>query len=130
MYSETLTLDDQSGDDVTYKRIRSDATGSTFIDTATNLSAPGLMTIRHSTNGRGSDATDRHLIQFQRNVLNSGGVTRTLTVNCTVAVPRDTIVTAQMVKDQIANLVDFLADGAIASIATMANVDALLRGEA
>jgi hypothetical protein len=34
-----------------------------------------------------------------------------------------------MVYNALSNVVDFLADGAVVSIATMANVDALLRGE-
>lgn len=130
MYAETLVLDDQSGDDITYKRTRSDATGSTYIDVGTSLTAPGSLSIRHSTNGKGSDATDRHLVQFQRTILTPAGVPRILTVNCTIAVPRDPAVTGQIVKDQVCNLVDFLSDGATVSLATMANVDSLLRGEA
>jgi len=128
--AESIVLDDQSGDDVTYKKTRSDSSGSSYIDTSTTLTEPAQLVFKHSVNGKGSEAVDRHLVQFSRTKLNTAGVPRTLTCNFTIAVPRDVVITSTIVKDQIANLVDFLADGAITSIAAMTNVDALLRGEA
>jgi hypothetical protein len=128
MLANDITLDKQDGTDVVYRLINQDQTGSRRIDITTNLSAPKLLTIRHSTNGKGSDAVDRHLISISQVVAGSLAP-RTLTLNFTVAVPRDVAVTSTMVKDAITNLIDFLADGSIASLATMNNVDAILRGE-
>lgn len=128
MLANDITLDKQDGTDVVYRLINQDGTGSRRIDVTTNLSAPKLMTIRHSSQGKGSDAVDRHLVSLTQTVSGSAAP-RTLTCNFTVAVPRDAAVTAQMVKDLITNLVDFLADGSVASLATMTNVDAILRGE-
>lgn len=129
MFASDLVLDDQSGDDITYRLTSQDGSGSRRIDVSTNLTSPAFLNIRHSVTGKGADAVDRHLVQFVRTVQTSAGKALTLTTNFTVAVPRDPAVTIQMVKDQITNLVDLLSDGAIASLATMANVESLLRGE-
>lgn len=128
MLANDITLDKKDGTDVVYRLINQDGTGSRRIDVTTNLAAANLMTIRHSAQGKGADAVDRHLIQFSKTVQGSAAP-RTLTVNFTVSVPRDTAITAAMVRDEICNLVDFLADGSISSLSTMDNVDAILRGE-
>lgn len=128
MLANDITLDKQDGTDVVYRLINQDGSGSRRIDIATNASLPKLLTIRHSTQGKGVDAVDRHLVSLTQTVAGSLAP-RTITVNFTVAVPRDTVVTSAMVKDLVTNLVDFLADGTIATLATMTNVDAILRGE-
>jgi len=127
--ASTLTLDAKDGTDVVYLKRTNDATSSSYIDQSTNLTQPNLLSFKHSTTGKGSDAVDRHLIQIQKTVLNTSGVPRTLTANLTIAVPRDSVITTAMVQNALANIVDFVADGAIASIATMANLDSILRGE-
>jgi hypothetical protein len=129
-FANTLVLDAASGADVTYVRRSSDANGSSYIDQATTLVAPGILSIRHSLQGKGSDAIDRHLVQLARTVVDANGRSVVLTVNFTVAVPRNTAVTPTIVKDAITNVLDFFTDGAIATLATSANIDALLRGEA
>jgi hypothetical protein len=53
----------------------------------------------------------------------------TATINLTIAQPRNPAITATHVKNLLANAIDFCTDGVIATIATTANVDALLRGE-
>lgn len=130
MFSNDLTLDDKSGDDVVYRLFRSDATGTQRIDVATTLSEPALLIIKHSTSGKGSDAVDRHLVQLTQTEIDSAGKSVTLTINFTLSVPRNVAITAQMVYDRVCNLADFLTDGQIASVTTTANLDALLRGEA
>ena len=87
------------------------------------------MEIKHETRGKGGDQIDRHLVSLTRSVADASGVLRTATVNFTIAVPRSVAVTSTIVKNLIANMIDFMADGSIASLATTANVDALLRGE-
>jgi len=129
MLANDIVLDDVSGDDVTYRLFKQDSTGTSRIDLATNLVAPAIMSIRHSLQGKGEDAVDRHLVQFTRTINDASGTPRTLTVNVTIAIPRASVITATIVKDQVANAIDFLADGQIASLATTANLDALMRGE-
>lgn len=128
MLANDLTLDKKDGTDVVYRLINQDGTGSRRIDVTTNLSAPKLLTIRHSSQGKGADAVDRHLVSITQTVAGSAAP-RTLTVNFTVAVPRDAVITSTIVKDAICNMIDFLADGSIGSLSTMDNVDAILRGE-
>lgn len=128
-FTADLTLDDASGDDVVYRLVSTDNQGTRRIDVATNLAAPAHLTIRHSTAGKGADVVDRHLVQFTRTVVDANGSPRTLTVNFTMQVPRSSAVTSQIVKDQIMNLLDLLSDGALTTLATAANIDALLRGE-
>jgi hypothetical protein len=128
-FTSDLVLDDASGDDVTYRLTSTDAQGSKRIDIATTLAAPAFLAIRHSAAGKGADTVDRHLVQFTRTLADSNGVPRTLTVNLTVAVPRNAVITSQVVKDQIMNLLDLMSDGALTTLATSANIDSLLRNE-
>jgi hypothetical protein len=128
-FTSDLTLDDASGDDVVYRLVSTDNQGTRRIDIATNLSEPAFLAIRHSQSGKGADLVDRHLLQVTETKIDSGGTPRTLTLNITLNVPRNAIVTSQMVKDRLTNLLDLLTDGAIASLATSANIDSLLRGE-
>lgn len=128
-FTDDLVLDDVSGDDVTYRLVSRDGSGSKRIDIATDLSQPAHCSIRHSVAGSGANAVDRHLVQFTRTLNDSAGVPRTLTVNLTVAVPRNAIITVAIVKDQICNLLDLLSDGAVASLASSNNISSLLRGE-
>lgn len=128
-FTSDIVLDDASGDDVTYRLTSSDANGTKRIDIATTLAAPSFLAIRHSQAGKGADTVDRHLVQFTRTLVDSNGLPRTLTVNLTIAVPRNAVITSQIVKDQIMNLLDLMSDGALTTLATSANIDSLLRNE-
>jgi hypothetical protein len=128
-FTDDLVLDDVSGDDVTYRITGRDSGGSKRIDIATTLSAPAFLSVRHSSTGKGADTVDRHLVQFTRTLVDANGVPRTLTVNFTVAVPRSAVMTNTVVADQIMNLLDLLASGGLSTLASTANIDALLRGE-
>lgn len=128
-FTSDITLDDASGDDVVYRLVGQDSQGTRRIDVATTLAAPAYLAIRHSQAGKGGDVVDRHLVQFIRTLVDSNGVPRTLTVNLTLAVPRNAVITSQIVKDQIMNLLDLMSDGALTTLATSANIDSILRGE-
>lgn len=130
MFASDLVLDDADGTDVTYRLRSQDATGSVRIDTATDLRAPGLLTIRHSVTGKGSDAIDRHLVSLTRNIVDATGKLNVLTVNFTLAVPRNSAVTNQIVYDAVANMLDFLSDGALTTALSDTDaIQSLLRGE-
>lgn len=128
MFTATQTLDDASGDDVVYALISQDGTGTRRIDTASNLAFPGTLSIKHSVNGTGAQAVDRHLVQLSRVVEATSGP-KTLVCNFTISVPRDTAVTNQLVFDAVANIIDFLVDGGLATPMGATNLTALLRGE-
>jgi len=131
MLTSTLTLDDASGDEVTYALISQDATGSVRRDTATTNAEPGSLTIRHSRAGKGPNVIDRHLVQFARTEIDSNGVPRTAIVNFTMAVPQSTVFTNAEIIDLVSNLIDLIADGGFTSsgIAGTTALTQLLRGE-
>lgn len=128
MFTATQTLDDASGDDIVYALVNQDGTGTRRLDTASNLAYPGLLAIKHSVNGSGAGAVDRHLVQVSRTVDATSGP-KTAVVNFTISAPRDTAITNQLVYDAVANLIDFLVDGGLATPMGTTNLAALLRGE-
>lgn len=127
MFAATQTLDDASGDDVTYVLVKQGDIGTTRLDSSTSLAYPGQMQIKHSVSGSNGNASDRHLVQFSRTLAGTGGA-KTLVANFTLNVPRDSVITNQIVYDLVANLLDFITAGDIATMTTT-NVLALLRGE-
>jgi len=122
-----IVVDDASGDDITYARVGGDTTSSRYIDVASTLSEPGLFEIKHNVQGTGASVIDRHLVSLKRTVVASP-VPVSLTVNFTVAVPRNAVVTNQMVYDAVANVIDFVSAGGLATLTTT-TIDSLLRSE-
>lgn len=127
MFTATQTLDDASGDDITYALVTQDATGTRRLNVATTMALPEYLSIKHSVNGKGKSAVDRHLVSLTK-VVDSTPEPVTLTVNFTLAVPRATAVTSQIVYDAVAPLIDFLMSGGLSTLTTT-NIDGLLRGE-
>lgn len=128
MLAQTLVLDDASGDDISYALIAQNETGTRRIDVATDLAYPRTLQVKHSVQGGGVAAVDRHLVQFSHTLAGADGPVSAV-VNFTIAKPRDAVVTNAVVFDLVANLVDFLSDGGLTTYATTANVTAILRGE-
>lgn len=125
-----LVLDDADGTDITFRRTASLPSGSDWIDIATTLSEPGRMKLNHSTQGKGADAVDRHLVQFTRVKLDATGIPRTLTLNFTLAVPRASVITQQIVFDAVGNLLDLLSNQALTTpLSDTTSIAQLLRGE-
>jgi len=122
-----IVVDDASGDDVTFARVGGDTSSSRFIDVASSLAEPGLFEIKHNLQGSGAATIDRHLVSLRRTVAASPAPV-SLVVNFTIAVPRNAVVTAQMVYDAIANVIDFVSAGGLATLTTT-TVDSLLRSE-
>lgn len=127
-FSSTLTLDDASGDDVTYVLTKTNGDGTTRIDSAASLALPSVLNIKHSVAGSGVNAVDRHLVQIAKTVSATPANVQVI-ANFTLAVPRNIAVTAEMVYDVIANVMDFLQSGGFTTLASTTNIDALLRGE-
>jgi hypothetical protein len=129
--SDTQTLDDASGDAISYVLLSRDGSGTKRLDSASTLSEPRHMVVKHSVQGSNAEAIDRHLVQFTHTKLTTAGSPKTAVVNLTVAVPRDTVITATIVNDLVANLVDLIADGGFSDtgFAGITNLTAISRGE-
>lgn len=129
--TSTQTLDDASGDDVVYNMLFQGPAETRRIDVASTAAEPGYLVIKHSASGKNGDAIDRHLVQFSRTKLSSTGVPRVCTANFTLSIPRDTVITATIVEDLVANLVDLISDGGFSGsgFAGVTNLVALMRGE-
>lgn len=130
-FTDTLTLDDATGDAVEYALVGRDLNGSSRINTATTATEPSNFVIKHSKSGSGSNMVDRHLVQVSKTLSDSAGVSRTAIVNFTMAVPRSSVITQAHVIDMVSNLIDFIANGGFSDtgIAATTNLTALLRGE-
>lgn len=129
-FADELVLDDADGTDVTYRLRSRDLNGSQRIDVATNAQNPGLLSIRHSSTGKGLEAVDRHLVSLTRTLTDTVGKQVTLTVNFTLAVPRNSVITNQIVYDAVGNVLDLLTDGALAAgLSDTDAISSLLRGE-
>jgi hypothetical protein len=126
------TLDARDGTDQTYALVGIDATSSKRIDTSSTLSEPKILSVKHSSTGSGANQVDRHLVQCSVTKLNTAGVPRTGVVNLTVAMPRDTIITANDIEDCIANIVSLVCNHAFSATTGFTNdtvITQLLRGE-
>lgn len=128
MLANDITLDNKDGTDVVYRLTSQTSDGTRRLDVATTLALPGQLSIKHSVTGKAPNIVDRHLVQLSRTVAASLGVA-TVNANFTLTVPRDVAVTNVVVYNVVSNILDFLSDGALTGMATVANVDALLRGE-
>jgi hypothetical protein len=129
--TDTLTLDNSSGTEATFSLQGRDNQGSRRIDTASTLTEPRSLIIKHSKTGNGVNAIDRHLIQFSRTELDSATVPRTAIVNLTMAVPQSAVFSSSEIKDMVAYLVDLVSDGGFSGsgFAGTTALDQLLRSE-
>lgn len=126
------TLDARDGSDQTYALLGEDQTGSKRLDTASTLTEPRSLVIKHSVQGSGANAIDRHLVQASYTKVNSSGVPRTGTVNLTIAMPRDTVITSAIIEDLLANIVSLVCNHAFSATTGFTNdtvILQLLRGE-
>jgi hypothetical protein len=129
LFTADIVLDDVSGDDATYRLISQDSQGSRRIDIATTLVSPATLVIKHTSSGSGPNAVDRHLVQFNRTLEDAQGKLVTLTTNFTLAVPRNAVMTAATIADEVCHLIDFLSSGGVSTLASTANIESLVRGE-
>jgi len=109
--TDTLTLDGATGTEATFALQGRDNSGSRRIDSASTLTEPRLLTIKHSKTGNGVNAIDRHLVQLSRTELDSATVPRTAIVNLTITVPQSAVFTNAEIYDMVAYLVDLISDG-------------------
>lgn len=130
--TDTLTLESSSGANTTWNLLFKDATQTKRINTAGTLSEPSQLVIKHTSSGTGANIVDRHLISATQSKLDTLGVTRTATVNMTIAVPRNTVITQTIVADLISAIVALVTDGSFSATTGMlgqTNLTQLLRNE-
>lgn len=115
MFASTLSILNGAATPVakSFVQVILNPTGTVRQDTSSTITAPVRMTINHATQGKGADIVDRHLLQFTTARVNSLGVSRTLTTNFVLAVPRDTIITVSDVNDHVAFVRNYLATSGV-----------------
>jgi hypothetical protein len=122
-----LVVDDASGDDVTFNRIGSDLSSAIFVDVTSTQAEKRSIRVAHTSTGKGAAVVDRHLVSYQT-VVPATPAPAALTINFTIAGDRNVAITSQMVYDGVANLIDFISAGGLATLTTT-TIDALLRSE-
>lgn len=129
MLNPNLTLDDASGDDITFNLTSQGRDGTTRTDTTSVPGASRVLNIRHTQTGNQRDGvTDRHLVQIVHEIPTPNGP-KVVTVNFTVNIPRDSNVSWNPVLDDVAVILDLITDGALVNPMTSTNLTALFRGE-
>jgi hypothetical protein len=131
MLTQNLTLDDSSGDAITYNLQSYLTDGARRIDSSTTLDTPRLLTIQHSSSGKGSDVVDRHRVLVEITKTNAGGVKRKGSVNIAFTVPQDSIISNTDIADCLSAAVDLLCDGGFgdSGMTGTTNFTAIMRGE-
>lgn len=130
MLAAQQVLDDADGTDITFELVSQDKTGTSRLDSSTTLAQPRMLNIRHSVSGKGVDAIDRHLVQVTQKIV-SGSSEATATVNFTVAMPRNPIITEAMIYDLCSVLICLVTGEAYPTVSlTTTTIQKLLRGEA
>jgi len=131
-FTDPLSLENGFNAANTYTRTSQDASGSKWLDTASTAAEPRTLEIRHQVVGKGKDAVDRHLLKISTTKLDTEQVPHLVTVNVTISLPRNTVVTSTNVINNVANMMDLLSAGQLAPLITAlttTNIDKLLRGE-
>jgi len=131
MLTANLTLDDASGDEVAYNLQSYLPDGARRVDVARTSTEPRFLEIRHTSNGKGANIIDRHLISCYVTEEDAAGTPRKAVVNLTMAVPRTTAISTTDVLDCLAAIVDLLGDGGFgdSGFTGTTNAAAILRGE-
>lgn len=113
MFDSTIVLDDNAGNDVTFKLIDQSGTTSRRRNAATTPTEPGDMIIKHSLDGKGPIKTARDLLSFEGKVFDSTGTLRRMTVNVSVARELIPELDEDTVVNVLANAKSFLTEANI-----------------
>lgn len=115
MFASTITINDSAAAAKSFVQVNTQD-GTRRLDNGTSLSAPRAMLIKHTSSGAGSKVVDRHLLSFTHTLVDSAGIPYTATANLTIAVPRNSTVTATNVKDLWYFIKNFLTDANLTSV--------------
>lgn len=119
-FSSSLSINDSAAAAKSFVLISQNGQDSERIDSASTATQPRKLAIRHTVQGKGVAAVDRHLVQFSDTKLDAAGNPVTAVVNLTIAVPRSSTITATNIKDLWYFVKNFVTD---------ANLDSLKLGE-
>jgi hypothetical protein len=132
MLTQNLPLDDATGDEITFNLQAYLPDGARRIDISSTPTEPRLLTIQHTTSGKGAAVVDRHLISasMTQDDATSGGPKKAI-VNLTIALPRSASFAVTDIYDLVSFVVDFCCDGGFtgSGMAGTTNLAAVLRGE-
>lgn len=99
MLASSLTLDDFFGNNVIFNEISSKELGVRLRkQSGTTTNEPGLLKIAHTTQGSGLYLIDRHLVSYEIARIGTDGKLHKATVNLTMALDRNPIVTLSDIK--------------------------------
>jgi len=129
MLANDIVLDSQSGTDTTFRLLKNTNEGSLRRKVGTTPAAPTDFVIRHSVNGSGVKAVNRHNIVISKTQFYASGALVVQSVSVSFTQPRNPAADPQDLKDLAVMAADFLVDGALASVTTMGNVEAVINGE-
>lgn len=116
--NQSLSLKNSDGTTVVGYSLRSSmGTTAEYMDPTTSPAEPRVLKVSHAMKAVGSKGSDRHTVLTQRVLIDALGVPQTVSVSTTVTVPRSPVVTALIVKDEVAHNQAYLAlPGAVDAI--------------
>jgi hypothetical protein len=122
-FANDIVIADAAAANKTFKLISLTDGNSSRIDSASNLTTPRSMFIKHQIAGSKANGniSDRHLVSFSATYLDGSNKEQTAVLNFTLQVPRSTAVSRTNVNDLIAFLRNWLG--------VSTNVDGLLINE-
>jgi hypothetical protein len=116
MFTLDITLAGDSSSTRTYS-LTSVAEGNSFrANPAAPLNAPETLSIKHQQSSRGGIALDRHLARLDLTKINSAGTPVQASLYVTIEVPRDSAITATMIKDMRTQMQNFWVDANVAKL--------------
>lgn len=107
---QSLSLKKNDGTTTVVFSLRSsNGTAAEYMDPASSSASPTLLRVSHALKPVGSKGSDRHTILNQAVVLDSLGQPHVCSVSTTITVPRNPVITEQIIKDQLAYNRNYLA---------------------
>lgn len=122
MFNTSITLAGESSSTRNYDLVSMDGGNSVRKNPLAPVGELESLSIRHSSSVQKDTGLtiDRHLVRFDLQKVTSGGEPANLGVYVVMEVPRDSVITAALVKDIRTQMVNLL---------TLGNVDKILNGE-
>lgn len=121
--NQSLSLKKSDGTTDVIFQLRS-AMGATaeWMDPSTSAAAPRLLKVSNAMKAVGGKGSDRHTVLNQLVLLDSLNIPQIISVSTTITVPRSPVVTAALIKDEVAfnrnylsmaGVIDAIIDGII-----------------
>lgn len=129
-FASSLTLKNAAKASVTYVGIGSPDKGAAgWINSATDLSAPDMLNIKHALAPPGLSGVDRHLFQLVLTKNDAAGKPASLTGNFSIIKPRSALFTATDVNDVVMKMVSLLITDVTSVTLSAAVITSFMNGE-